>query len=154
MSFTQARFTAALVTLTLLGACAQPLGGTTYRVGNNPAFLSSQDAQRELIRETLEHQVKPPLDKPLQLLNAALPGYPIKALRQRIEGKVALQFDVLADGSVSNVTVVENPYDELSAAAREAVSQWKFSPVTRNGAGATLKFAFNYRFELDVTPSR
>ncbi|MFP8776947.1 energy transducer TonB [Hydrogenophaga sp. RWCD_12] len=154
MPFTQARFATALVTLTLLGACALPQGGTAYRVGNNPAFLSSQDAQRELIRETLEHQVKPPLDKPLQLLNAALPEYPIKALQQGVEGSVTLRFDVLADGSVSHVTVVESPNDDLSAAARDAVAQWKFSPVSRNGAGVTLKFAFTYRFELNVTPSR
>ena len=154
MPFTQARFTTALVTLTLLGACAQPLGGTSYRVGNSPSGLTSAEAQRELIRETLAIQIKPPLDTPLQLINAALPEYPIRPKRQGVEGSVRLQFRVLADGSVSDLTVVESPNDELSAAARDAVAQWKFSPVSRNGAGVTLKFAFAYRFELNVTPSR
>ena len=152
---TTARFATVLIGLaTFLVGCAQPDGGTTYRVGNSPSGLTSAEAQRELIRETLAIQIKPPLDTPLQLINAALPAYPIRPKRQGVEGSVRLQFRVLADGSVSNVTVVESPNDELSAAAREAVAQWKFSPVSRNGAGVTLKFAFTYRFELGLTPSR
>lgn len=153
MPIVQFRFAAALL-LILLGACTQPYVGTTYRVGNSPSGLTSAEAQRELIREALTIQIKPPLDTPLQLINAALPEYPIRPKRQGVEGSVRLQFKVLADGSVSDLTVVESPNNELSDAARDAVAQWKFSPITRHGAGTSLKLAFTYRFELDFTPLR
>lgn len=154
MPIVQLRFAAALLLLILLGACAQPNVGTTYRVGNSPSGLTNAEAQRELIREALTTQIKPPLDTPLQLINAALPEYPIRPKRQGVEGTVRLQFKVLADGSVSDLTVVESPNNELSDAARDAVAQWKFNPITRNGAGTSLKLAFTYRFELDFTPLR
>jgi TonB family protein len=154
MPFTSTRFAAALLLPILLSACALPDANETYQVGNSPPALNSAEAQRELIRQSLERQILPPLDKPLQLLNVVVPKYPHSARNKGVEGTVRLQFNVLENGTVGKVITVESPNDDLSQAASEALTQWKFSPATRNDAGVTLTLIFTTRFELRVTPSR
>ena len=55
------------------------------------------------------------------------PKYPIKAAQQNIEGSVVLKFDIKADGSVYNVSVVkaipEKVFDKVS---KVALRQWKY----------------------------
>lgn len=57
------------------------------------------------------------------------PTYPTDALRARTEGFVEVEFTVAADGTVSDVSVVNaRPARVFERAAVVAVKQWTFAP--------------------------
>lgn len=57
------------------------------------------------------------------------PRLPAALLRERPNGVVRVQFEVLPDGSASAVKVVSSSNRALNRATVEAVSGWKFQPV-------------------------
>lgn len=62
------------------------------------------------------------------------PDYPPSARARGIEGWVTVQFDVGADGSTRNVTVVEaRPPTVFDRETIKAVSGWKYSPKIQDG---------------------
>ncbi len=69
--------------------------------------------------------------KPLKITK---PKYPIIARRMRYEGTVVLDIEVLPNGSVGEVKVVESSgYEILDKAAIKEVKRWRFIPAVRNG---------------------
>jgi protein TonB len=82
------------------------------------------------------------------------PDYPPAAKARGIEGWVTVQFDVGADGSTRNVTVVDaKPLTVFDRATVKAVSDWKYSPkiqdgkpVERKGLQVRLVFQMNEGF--------
>lgn len=73
------------------------------------------------------------------------PEYPRGAERRKIEGFVVIKFDINADGSTTNPTVVEaQPAGVFDAAAIKAVGNWQFESSSA-GAMAEKK---KLRFEL------
>jgi TonB family protein len=68
------------------------------------------------------------------------PVYPEIARRMKIEGAVAMEVKVDADGKVSDVKTL-NGNRVLSAAAEEAVRHWRFEP----GSGqSTVDVSINF----------
>jgi TonB family protein len=63
------------------------------------------------------------------LLHSVPPQYPREAREKHIEGSVALELQVDANGHVSDAHVVSGP-QELRSAALQAVLQWHYSPKT------------------------
>ncbi|KUK13994.1 MAG: periplasmic protein TonB [bacterium] len=62
------------------------------------------------------------------------PSYPFIARKMRYEGVVVLDIEVLPDGRVGEVKVVESSgYNILDKAAIEAVRKWTFVPAQRDG---------------------
>lgn len=61
------------------------------------------------------------------------PRYTPDALNARIQGLVRLRGLVATDGRVQHVRVVDSLESGLDAQAREAFSQWIFTPGTRDG---------------------
>lgn len=60
--------------------------------------------------------------------------YPVDVLENGVNGTVVLIVDVAVDGSVSATKVDRSAGDErLDAAALEAVGQWKFKPLVKDG---------------------
>jgi protein TonB len=58
------------------------------------------------------------------------PRYPPLALRRRVEGYVELQFTVLPDGSVTDVSIVRSePRSMFDRAAIDAMQRWRFQPT-------------------------
>jgi protein TonB len=58
------------------------------------------------------------------------PRYPSVAFRRKIEGYVEVQFTVLADGSVTDVSVVRSdPRNTFDREAVNAMQKWKFQAV-------------------------
>lgn len=60
-------------------------------------------------------------------------GYTEKAMNARIEGNVALDAVVLADGTVGDVTVIESLDEALDQQAIGSVKQWEFKPGQKDG---------------------
>jgi protein TonB len=62
------------------------------------------------------------------------PQYPNRAITQRIEGWVQLQFTITAAGTVRDPVVIDaNPKGYFENAAVKAVSRWKYQPKMHEG---------------------
>lgn len=67
-------------------------------------------------------------------VNTPAPDYPPKAFKEGTEGYVDVEFTVMPNGSVQDVSVVgADPPHTFEVAAVKAVSQWTFKPGTRDG---------------------
>lgn len=74
------------------------------------------------------------------------PAWPQSAA-EGVEGWVMMRFTVLPDGTVADVEVVRaNPNGVFEESALEALRQWKFEPVQRNGekVAQRAEIRFNY----------
>ena len=77
--------------------------------------------------------------RPLQFVSGPDPVYPLEAKAAKIEGHVTVRYDVTAEGSVTNLRVVESaPAEVFVEAALAAVSQWQFSPPVEAGRNVAL----------------
>jgi TonB family protein len=84
---------------------------------------------------------------PGHLVHRVDPQYPEIAKSQHIEGPVVLDAQVLSDGSVGNVAVVEgNPV--LAEAATQAVKQWRYQPFVVDGQPVERQERITVRFSL------
>ncbi len=77
------------------------------------------------------------------------PRYPPEAVRKGIEGRILLQLEVLADGTVGEVTVVESSgSDLLDEEAIRKVRTWRFAPARCGGRPVVSRVLVPIRFEL------
>lgn len=81
-------------------------------------------------------------EPPLTLLKAGEPEFSAVAMRRLRKGSVQVKFDVLPDGHVANVTVVQTTNKTLNEAAVEAVNGWLFKPV-RSPRSAVVDLGFD-----------
>ena len=62
-------------------------------------------------------------------------------------GWVELEFTVRTDGSTADIVVTNsNPRRTFDAAARNAISQWRYKPVARDGKAVDQRVAVRIRF--------
>lgn len=66
------------------------------------------------------------------LIHQVRPQYPAAAKLARVEGSVVLQAVIGKDGSIQNLRVISG-HPLLTAAALEAVEQWRYKPYYLNG---------------------
>jgi protein TonB len=77
------------------------------------------------------------------------PRYPSGALRNGIEGWVEMDFTVTANGTVKDIEVrAAEPPGVFDAAAVKSVSQWRYSPLVRNGRAIDQRARLRMRFAL------
>ncbi len=71
------------------------------------------------------------------LVNSVQPTYPAQALRVCLEGRVELGFVILEDGTTDNLRVLSaQPRGVFERTTLEAVTQWVFRPIMKDGAPA------------------
>ncbi|WIO75146.1 TonB family protein [Porticoccaceae bacterium LTM1] len=81
--------------------------------------------------EINQFPTQPQLPEPTHMV---LPKYPYRAESLGIEGKVTVRYDVEADGSVSNVNIINaTPANIFDKAALHAVRQMKYPPQNDHG---------------------
>lgn len=84
---------------------------------------------------------------PRGLIHRVEPKYPESAKVQHIEGPVVLDAQVLGDGTVGNIAIVQG-HPLLAEAATEAVKQWKFEPSMVDGKPVDRQERITVRFTL------
>jgi len=108
----------------------------------DPANESAADAETTEVVE----QVVPPQ---VILKTQIAPTYPPAALAARFEGVVVLELQVLKDGMVGEVKIVEctHPNIGFEEAATEATRKWRFEAALKNGEPIdyTATFRMNFR---------
>jgi TonB family protein len=75
--------------------------------------------------------------------------YPLLAQHMNVEGSVVLQALISAGGTIENLHVVSGPAI-LSAAAQQAVREWKFKPVMQNGQPVETQAKITVNFAIRV----
>ncbi len=84
------------------------------------------------------------------VLNAASPGYPPQAARNRTEGWVEVEFTVTADGQVSNARVVSSdPPRVFDREAVRSIERTTFRPRMENGTPVNATVRRRIEFKLD-----
>ena len=83
----------------------------------------------------------------LTRIHAVNPTWPASAAG--VEGWVALRFTVQPNGTVSDIEVTEaHPAGVFDASAMEALRQWKFEPVERDGNKIAQRAEIRMKYAL------
>jgi protein TonB len=67
----------------------------------------------------------------------------------RVQGSVVLQAVVGTDGNIENLRVLSGP-SILTAAAQQAVRQWRFKPYLQNGQPVETKARITVNFSIRI----
>jgi TonB family protein len=86
--------------------------------------------------------------KPPKLLKTVSPVYPEKARKEKVEGIVVLSARTDIQGNVKGVIIIHSDSELLSAAAMEAVKQWKYEPFLLKGQPKEVVFTVTVGFAL------
>lgn len=87
-------------------------------------------------------------DKP-QLIEKFEPEYPRMVTQAGIEGYVILSFTVDTIGNVTNIEIVTSGIAVLDEAAKNAVSQYKYTPACSMGHPVESRVTTVIEFRLD-----
>ncbi len=82
-----------------------------------------------------------------QSINAA---YPVLSQHSRVQGSVVLEAVISTDGSIEGLRVLSGPAI-LSAAAQQAVREWRFKPYLQNGRPVETKCQVTVNFSIRVS---
>lgn len=72
-------------------------------------------------------------------MNKVDPAYPADYIRRRVEGRVLLYAVIRADGSVTDVRLIQGFDDLLDENARLAMTRWRFRPAMKHGTPVDLE---------------
>ncbi len=81
-------------------------------------------------------------------LAAAQPHYPEDARARHVTGTVILAAIIDKEGNVRDLRVLTSPDSSLSAAAKDGVSKWRYSPTTFDGQPVEVNTQIRVNFEI------
>ena len=81
------------------------------------------------------------------LIHKVVPIYPDSARAARVQGTVVLQAIIGKDGHVENLRVISGP-EPLTAAAIQAVEQWRYKPYYLEGRPVEVETSIRVNFML------
>jgi len=85
----------------------------------------------------------------LEIARYVPPEFPLAARERAMSGWVDLQFMVMMDGSVGDISVVAaDPAGVFETPATEAVRKWKYQPILRDGKPINQRARVRVRFAL------
>lgn len=76
--------------------------------------------------------------------------YPLLGQHMNVQGSVVLQAIVGTDGSIEDLRVLSGPAI-LTAAAQQAVRQWRFKPYLQNGQPVETKARITVNFSIQIS---
>jgi TonB family protein len=76
------------------------------------------------------------------------PTYPPEARKEKVMGLVIVETVITEEGIVDEIKVVESPDERLSAAAVEAIKQWRFEPALCDGEPVGVYYNLTVKFHL------
>jgi len=82
-----------------------------------------------------------------RIVNRVEPEYPDEAKAHHVQGRVVLDVLVGRDGTIERLSLVQGD-PGLRTAATDAVRQWRFRPLTRNGRPASFETQVTLTFAL------
>ena len=86
--------------------------------------------------------------EPSGLLREVAPDHTDAGRRAGLEGEVLLEMVVTAEGTVTDVRVLQRRGSGLDERAIAAVQQWRFSPARRHGVPVAVLVEVSVEFRL------
>jgi TonB family protein len=83
--------------------------------------------------------------KPIYHIN---PIYPEHCKKEMIQGMVTLEITIDKEGKVGRIKVLNSPHPDLSQAAIDAIKQWKYEMVIRDGKRVPAVFPVTIHFKI------
>ncbi len=77
------------------------------------------------------------------------PNYPLLAKQMKVQGAVVLEALIGRDGNIQDLHILSGP-TILSAAAREAVKQWRFKPYLQSGQPVETEARITVNFTIST----
>ncbi len=77
------------------------------------------------------------------------PNYPMLAKQMKVQGAVVLEALIGRDGNIQDLHILSGPAI-LSAAAREAVKQWRFKPYLQSGQAVETEARITVNFTIST----
>lgn len=77
------------------------------------------------------------------------PKYPPQAREEKVTGVVVADLVIDEVGAVRDVLIQESPSDLLSAAAIDALEQWRFEPAVMDGEPVAVRYIVTIKFKLE-----
>jgi TonB family protein len=109
-------------------------------IAGDSSHVSTNAAGRERLASAAVPELRQTIDSNLPLLGQ----------HSKVQGSVVLQAVVGADGNIENLRVVSGPAI-LSAAAQQAVRQWRFKPYLQNGQPVETKARITVNFSIKIS---
>ncbi len=130
----------------LRASLASALTPTEVEAAPTPAATTAPARETELVEPEPEEA---PAYTLIQL-SAQPPSYPRSAQRRGVEGWADVEFTVNADGSTSDVVVLESrPGSVFDRAAIDAVEKWQYRPLETNDPDASTRARVRLEFNLE-----
>src|SRR5262245_14819257 len=114
--------------------------------------LPAEAYEGEVRRRPVDAGVPPVLTKAPVLEKFVPAKYPPEAEQGGLTSVVQMLVTIAADGSVSDVKVVQPVGDGFDEAAVEAVRQFRFAPGEVDGVPAPVQIEYLYHFTLESRP--
>ncbi len=109
--------------------------------------LASAEGEIAAARERLAQQDSVVGAGSLERLTYVAPKYPVTIRDRRIPGWVELEFTVRADGTTGDIVVTNSsPRRTFDSSAINAIAQWRYKPVVRNGQAVDQRAAVRIRY--------
>jgi TonB family protein len=103
------------------------------------ATLTTNAAQHERLTTSSFPEIRQTVDA----------TYPLLGQHMRVQGSVVLQAVVGTDGNIEDLRVLSGP-SILTAAAQQAVRQWRFKPYLQNGQPVETKATITVNFSIRI----
>ncbi len=110
-------------------------------LGTAPAIQGEQ-AKESSVTDRKSDDLKP------EIIEKVSPKYPEEAKKAKVMGKVIVEATVDTDGRVAEAKVVNEADARLAQAAIDAVKQWKFKPIQKDGKPVKVKTTVTLNFQL------
>lgn len=136
-------FTKEDLTRTVVPPAGAPKGepGTGFYIPVRPAGPTPVDTRLDRIRDP---------DGPLITIVRVLPTYPTSAEAKGLTGWVDVRFDVMTDGQVMNIEVIESSNTIFEKAAIRAARKFRFrAPVVDGVPQVATDIDYRFRFEMN-----
>ena len=123
---------------------------STIHPGSNMAKVEIPGASNRLPAVATSEVGRPTNAADRERLSSTDLTYPLLGQHTRIQGSVVLQAIVGTDGTIQNLRVLSGPAI-LTAAAQQAVRQWRFKPYLQNGQPVETKATITVNFSIRVS---
>jgi TonB family protein len=89
-----------------------------------------------------------------QLIKRVEPEYPPEEREKRTEGRVVVEAEIYANGSIEVLRVVRSLGEVLDNNAINAIMQWEFEPATLDGVAVDRRVRIEVDFSLGERDAR
>ena len=95
--------------------------------------------------ETTEETIKPP-----KAIYKEAPDYPTRALANRREGSVILEYTVSTEGKVVNETVIGSTATSFAIAAKKAAKNFLYEPAIATKTNLPVEYELKHKFTFEM----